>query len=538
MVVISSTVNATDSEKGQSVVVGVVLLLGLSIAVVSLVVLVGSTALSGTEEAARMQHVESAFTQVDAKASQVALGGGAVQTVELGLDSSNQGVLETRPSGRFVVVTDDGTEFVNQTLGTVLYETDEDVVAYQGGGVWRGSDNETVMVSPPEFHYRHGTLTLPMVIASPAEGASPGVTVQSNGSRTNLGPGKVENRIVTVEISGRFYMGWARFFRNRIAGVSVDIDHANRTVEAELAQLEIEGDYSTGLVGGGDVEVDTPMTVHTRIRSAGSVNDTHGTVECDSGTGSDCYTENADIDLVPLDATIERLVNQSEDNDPEANVDGGPATLTAGSYYSEGFNLSDGTLTLDLSSGNVTMFVDGNIGLDNRRIQVVNGEGTDHHAKVYTTGDVAIAGGNAGVAVESDNATRFQLFGTSELHFGMGQANTYGYTGTVYAPRDGPASGSNDAVAEYNLPSATAACPPDTDTCLGQGNGEVKGAIIGGPASVEQATGFRHDDNLTDVQPTLPPGANLPPPITYLHVSVNRVDVVGPTAGGKVISLP
>jgi hypothetical protein len=517
------------AERGQASVLGVALLLGIAAMGVTLLVVIGGAALTDLEDGIERDQAKTAFTQLDAQATQVALGESGIKTVALGR-GDGAGQVSAASTGRIVIESQDGTEYVNQTLGTLRHETGGSVVAYQGGGVWQGTGNGSRMVSPPEFHYREGTLTLPIVAVNPTDsGTGDRLTIRANGSRDGFGPGVVERQVLTVRITSEHYVAWADYFRDRIDGVAVEVHHGNRTVEADLARLDLDGNYRTGLVADGDIAVETPKTVDTTLIADGSVSDKHGSIQCDDGSGADCYTEDTDPRWMALDAGIETLVENAADEHPDANI-AGDTTLPAGAYHSEGVHVEGDTLTLDLSSGNVTLFVDGNIGLDNGEITVVNGQNTDHYARIYTTGDVAMAKGQSGVTVDSGNASRFQLYGTSELQFAMGQSNTNGFTGAVYAPRDEPADGSNDAVGEYGLTSATSACPSDVDVCLGQGSGDIDGAIIGGPASIQQGTSFDYAEELRAVEPRFPAGTALPPPITYLHISVNRVDVSGASA--------
>jgi hypothetical protein len=522
-------------RRAQASVLGVALLLGITALGVTLVVVIGAAGLNDIEGSIEQGQAETALTQFDAQAAQVALGDSQVQTVPL-TRSGRGGALTAAATGRIVVEAQDGTEYLNQTLGTVTRETSDQVVAYQGGGVWRGTGNASRMISPPEFHYRAGTLTLPLVAANPADaGTGEEVTLQAAGSRQGLGPGVVREQILTVSITSDHYVAWADYFRDRIDGVSVTVHHNNRTVEADLARLDLDGTYRDGLVADGDIGVETPKTVDTAVVSAGSVSDKHGSIECAAGSGSDCITTNTDTRWMALDAGIEVLLDNAEDDHPDANI-AGDTTLTSGAYYSEGVGLSGDTLSLDLSSGNVTLFVDGNIGLDGGKIAVENGQDTNHYARIYTNGDVAMATGQAEVSVDSGNASRFQLYGTSEMHFAMGQSK--GFTGAVYAPRQAPAEGSNEAVGEYGLTSATSACPTDVDVCVGQGSGDVHGAIIGGPTSIQQGTSFDYGEGLRKVEPRFPAGTALPPPVTYLHISVNRIDVDGASATQGTVTLP
>lgn len=521
------------SSRGQASVIGLVLILALTVLGTTAIITFGSQSLSTVEDQASIERVEQVFGMLDARTARVALGESGVATVQTGLSLDRGGTLRTRPTGEIEITTDGGTTIVDRPLGTVEYRGRGTVIAYQGGGVWRGEGNESVMVSPPEFHYREGTLTLPVIAVDGASGGQADrITVRKQSALPLVGPGRVQGETVTIEISGRYYVGWARYLDSRIDGLAVTVDHSTETVTARLGHARIDNEFERGIVAQGPLTVDTPHDVETEATAAGGLSGSKpDSVDCAAGTGADCVTSDT-VALDDLDTEIESQVTSARDTLPDANVDHGPRTLTSGAYFSEGFHLDNGDLTLDLAAGNVTLIVDGNIGVDNHRIRVVNGGGTNHVARVYTTGDVAIAKGQAGVTVSDDEAQRFQLYGTSEIHFGMGQANVHGFTGVIYAPRDAAATGDNEAVDEYTMPSATAGTGGSCDVCLGTGSGEFNGAVVSGPVTVSQGGSFDYEEDLSTVRPTLPSAADgVPPPLTYLHISVNVVEIEGPVAG-------
>jgi hypothetical protein len=523
----------TSSTRSQSEVVGFALLVVITVLGISGIVLFGGDALRDVKSEARLESAQHSFTALDSEAAEVALGTAPVRTVDLHL---SDGRATVRHTGRIKITTGNSTTLLNRTLGTITYSSGGSTLAYQGGGVWLHGGDRSRMVSPPELHYRGGTLTLPAILVRGTEDpvASDEIRLEKGPQLLNLGRGYVPDTAITLSVTSDFYEAWAGYFRDRVPGVSVDVHHSNRTVRVTLGREGIGGNFDRGIVASGDVTIDTPQGVTSEVLSSGTVDDDGpgpgSQLSCSGGrTGDDCITTGP-ISFEELDTRISRRVASAQASVPSADIDGGPTTLTAGVYYSDGFELDSGTLTFDLSGGNVTLFVSGNIGLANQRIQVVNGDSSNGVVKVYTLGDVAIAQGNAGVAVESDDASRFQIYGTSELHFGMGQTNTYGFTGVVYAPRTDPASGSNDAVSEYGLSSVSCS---GVDICVGTGSGTVSGALIGGSVSIQQSATFEYDASLQSVTPSFPTaGGNVPPPLTYLHVSANVLNVSGlPVAG-------
>ena len=219
------------SDRAQSEVIGVVLLLGLTITAVGVTVALGSTAVSDVQSSADVQRIEGAMTQVDSKASLVAHGGSTSQRVRLD-PSRNADVRVDGDAGTMRIEVEaknetGGVETVtkNVTLGAIVYERGGERVAYQGGGVWRANDDGSWMVSPPEFHYRGDTLTLPLVTIEGANGRLGDAAVVTGRSEhpEGLFPSEnVSNPLlggnVTVTVESEYAQAWGRFFETRTRG--------------------------------------------------------------------------------------------------------------------------------------------------------------------------------------------------------------------------------------------------------------------------------------------------------------------------------
>ncbi|MFB9806522.1 hypothetical protein ACFFQF_15195 [Haladaptatus pallidirubidus] len=166
------------STRAQTETLGVVLLLMITLAGTGLIVALGSSVLDDSKRAAELDSAEHAMTQLDSKASLVGIGETDIQRVNLGVGNDGQPLTRTQDGWmRVEVDPDDGAavEVMNQTLGAVVYRNDQTTIAYQGGGVWRRTGEGSTMVSPPEFHYRETTLTLPLIIVG-GDGGSPRVS--------------------------------------------------------------------------------------------------------------------------------------------------------------------------------------------------------------------------------------------------------------------------------------------------------------------------------------------------------------------------
>ena len=258
-------------RSGQGELVGVVLLLAVVVVGTGAVVAFGSTALDDTRRTAEIQRAEHAMTLLDARSAMVAIGDSDVQTVAFA--GAHGGSLDTRSDSGWIRVehvnyTDGGHDEViyNATIGAIVYENGPTEVAYQGGGVWRKRGNASRMVSPPEFHYRGATLTLPIIRVNGSDaaagdtravvrGGEPRSRVYANGSTTgapNVGApynatgepylNPVRNGTINVTVQSEYYQGWASYFRTRTAG-NVTVDHPGKRVTVELISIGDLGEF-------------------------------------------------------------------------------------------------------------------------------------------------------------------------------------------------------------------------------------------------------------------------------------------------------
>ncbi|VTT88318.1 unknown [Halorubrum sp. DM2] len=238
-------------ERAQSEVLGTVLLLGLTVAVVGTTVALGGAALDDSQTRADLQRVEGAMTQMDSKASLVAHGGSPSQRVSFGTRTGTGDLSVDHDAGRMVIAENEtGDEIINASLGALVYERDGTRIAYQGGGVWRSDGDRSRMVSAPEFHYRGETLTVPLVtISENATVDGDGVILTSEGSpKGHVAQNPVVDDI-RVTVTGDYHEGWATFFESRTDTRIVDRGENSVTV---LLRSELRGDgvrYSMGTFG-------------------------------------------------------------------------------------------------------------------------------------------------------------------------------------------------------------------------------------------------------------------------------------------------
>lgn len=558
--------------RGQSEVLSVVLLLAITITGTGVIVAFGSTALSDSQQAAEINSAEHAMTQLDSKASLVGVGASTSQSVSLGLDATTR--VENQ-SGWMRVVVDpmnqsaEAVTVMNQTLGAVIYENGDTAIAYQGGGVWKASANGTTMVSPPEVHYRETTLTLPLVVVSGQGPLSGKTMVRQNGTATPKYPNKsagfhnpLTQAEVNITVQSTYYRAWGRFFEQRTGG-KVSFDHGNKTATLRLVtppnvpqvqqgvastssqKLVIKGgggstftnSYNSSnasyeehhssngtvkTVGGvtmnGDAEIrgdlvsgggEVDMGKNTRIwgnLSYGGSTDLHHKTEIDGWTAANGSV--AKIDpvggmVLSKNESIHDQNDNGDDDDITGNAladDCSPCKLTNGSYYIEGINLDGGEkLVFNLSEGSIDLAVSGPIVLDGGKINVTNSE--NGRVNVYMDATTMSVTSGATVTVPGDKSGRFRIYGPPGVEAEFTGSGTK-FVGMLYSP---------DSESQHGAISVTS-------------QAKVFGALVGGRTELRSGGTVHYDAALAQSSP-LPPGYETAPHVTYMHVTVSRVNV-------------
>ena len=250
------------SGRAQSELIGVVLVVGLVLAGTVAVVSLGSMAITDTRTQSELQSAEQAMTVLDSQAATVGLG----QTDQRSVSFGAGGEYDVEPTNGRLIIEHHGwdgpgsTEVIyDEPLGAVVYRNQGTQIAYQGGGVWRrGPNGGTRMVSPPEFHYRDGTLTLPAIRTAGGGGAagtasaeitenvraSPVYPDESTqyGATTRDYTNPIQNGQVMVKVQSPYYEAWADYFRSRTEG-TVDEYASNQTAAVSLITLGTVGQF-------------------------------------------------------------------------------------------------------------------------------------------------------------------------------------------------------------------------------------------------------------------------------------------------------
>ncbi|MEF8914044.1 DUF7289 family protein [Natronomonas sp.] len=345
----------TNISRGQSEVIGVVLLFGLTILSISLIVAVGGASIGSIQHSAEFSSAEQSMTQLGAKSSLVALGESDSQRVELPNGEGSTTVNSTAGTMEIRIINKTGTvDKRTIELGAITYDQDGNTVAYQGGGVWKRTNGGSTMVSPPEFHYRGETLTLPLVNVTNDAVVSEGATVEGldttqvypNAHQQNPN----ENSKVNVTVHSEYYEAWAEYFESR-TDATATVDHDNRTATATLVPPPTPINIDSGVVGAGNLTLNGASNVEGDVSLGGEVKG--GGAGGVSGDIEENVSENKELETAA-----------SKINTARSRLGGEPAPsdnsyVEAGTYFVSDDDIFSDDTTFDTSDGDIELFVDG-----------------------------------------------------------------------------------------------------------------------------------------------------------------------------------
>jgi hypothetical protein len=276
------------NKTAVSSVIGVSIILIISLLSIGLMLLYTAPLISETQDMAKAQKIEQAFTVFDSRTSKSSLGESPLQTTALSLMGETVAVHGDQNSyneSRMMIITlssnsswynnfysqrglwnawknyENEQDFAgfNASMGKVRYYSGDRIIAYEGGGVWsRYPSGGTVMISPPEFHYNGETLTLPIMKIS-GDGSIGGSTnaninVRSSNTPAVLypntdpitGSANFTNPLncdkIFIYITSEFYDGWAEYAETLTSTTAI-LDHKNKTAIIEMDTLPPMGTF-------------------------------------------------------------------------------------------------------------------------------------------------------------------------------------------------------------------------------------------------------------------------------------------------------
>ena len=562
-----------------------ILVLSIVVAGSLAVVGLGVDALGDTQRTMDVERAEKGLTQLDSNVALVALGSADGQ--EMSLSRADAAAYRLRDDAGWMAVTvtntsDDSTKTVmNATLGEIAYENDDRTVAYQGGGVWKtDSGRNSLMVSPPEFHYRDATLTLPLVTVSGDRSLNGEITARRGGESVQHFPNRsadeqwhnpLDSGRVHVTVQSEYYQAWGRFFEERTDG-EASLDHDNETATVTLVvpagpqritnaiaatsaggEIELAGsgdqtrtdsynsstgtglyadtkDHEGSIRTAGDAVVKGNSQVNGSLESGGKITVKGGGVV----TRDAAYTDDikmtgsggvdGDIEQIsgvdgvgPVDSVIDRRY----ENATEANDNGATGAISGTTLQSGDRTLTGGEYLLDrLELDGETLTLDTGTS-DTISIAVQEYVRLQNNARINVVGN-----GTVRVYVDGQATTgtghHFSIEGSGgqiDVDDGQNSRQFWLYGRHDFQGRiDGDSSDEHVFEGVVYAPAGTLGASSFTIE-----KGDLYGGVVTGNVWMDNGGAVHYDRALETVN-AIPPAEHIVR-LTYLHVSENPVEV-------------
>ena len=365
--------------RGQSTTLSVVLLIGIILSTATGIAVIGGDLIEDISGSAEQERASQEMTQFASESAAVALGGSGQRQMQF---DASAGTIRVRENASWVCVENgstDSREFIlpegaddanscaqnRSYMGSVVYDTGDETVAYEGGGVWSSNERgSSRMISPPEFHYREDTLTLP-VVAVEGEVDQGGSTVDlaaTAGQTKEIDHGgnplTDDSGRVYVTIGSQYYEAWGEFMADRTDGRVVEFDHDNETVTVELV-------------------VPSPVTIQNAVYSSGQ-------------DGSAVQVQNLDIDSYDTDTYSSSTAN----DDGDVVTDGGISPIE-GAIDGDVYTVRNGKKIKVADSGRVN----GDVHSQKRVVVVDSGVVED---SIFAENPVEFGGQEVGGSIHAD----------------------------------------------------------------------------------------------------------------------------------------
>lgn len=477
----ADTLGGSDGQRGVSNVLSIVLLFAIVVGGIAVVVSVGATALDDTRNGLDTSRAEKALTQFDSRSAMVALGGTSRQGIDLAAGGNTGYHVDADAGWMNVTIRNESADYTQTivnvtTLGAVVYENGRQSIAYQGGGVWQRTEAGVRMLSPPEFHFRDATLTLPIIDVRGQSTLGSGAVVTKDGASVVKFPDRVadenftnplDDGQVNVTVHSEYYRAWGRFFEQRTEG-NVTYDHTRETATAELVvpfNESFDNTVATTKAGGITMNRNNPKP----------------------------SPHETGVNYPLIDDRIENKIETCEDDDDACNDIPSDDTITTedtGIYYTDA-DYSD-ALEIDEPGGDLTIVVNGDFEPNGVEID------SEYNVTILVRESFTVTRGSNKELNPSGPAGNFSVAVHSD---GSVDANgNYKLVGLLYAP------GSH---------------------CDLNGGGSMSPNIVGGIVceTVDfngNPNDFQHDPSIEDTELGLNVGIT---PITYLHVTENPIEV-------------
>lgn len=499
-----------SSTRGASEVIGFVILVGLAVVMSVFVVAAAQGGpISSLQERSANEQVKNTFSQISSSSVGAAVGGQNTSETVPTPFASTSNPIEISEQGSITVKSYEnssdttGDLVFQEDVGYIKYKTGngDKTMYYQNGAVWRIYENGGVeTVTSPEFHYNIETLTLPIIkLKANTDTATNELSFNHKSTSRSTEQLATDDKILRVTIEGPTYQGWGSYFESRFPPEVVDYNHEAESVTVTLGTAPTT--YNT--IGDEIVTLEGTLSTQGNNSISGDI------------------IENASKDLPPADNTIDDQKDYAQTSGTTLSSLDGKTLDDGGDYYVSSADIDNG-VTVDLSDGDVTLVIDGNIDINSGSIEVINSDGGENQLKTYLEGDLYMATYTSWVVDGSDKGANV-LYASSTSEFRTQPHTTF--EGVYYAPGGGGSTSNTSGSPSDGNNGGESDCGPGTALCM-QPQSTIEGAIIADSADLQPNTTLDFDSSLTDFKLDSQTSAtDVRPELSYLHTSTTVVEV-------------
>lgn len=225
----------TDSRRGQSELVGFVMIFGVVSLTIAIVGLTGFTGLQSAEEFQRTTTAEQAFTALAGNVDEVVREGAPSRGTEVRVAEAR---LALEGPGT-VTVTADGTHLRTVEARPIVYDSGAGTtLTYHSGALIRADDGNALMFREPRFVLTRTAVLLPVVNTTQPDGGPVGgtrdLTVRARHAGTAVNTTAVTDT-VTLNVTTAHPEPWVRYFEAHAgSGPVTSVGVVDGTVVAEV----------------------------------------------------------------------------------------------------------------------------------------------------------------------------------------------------------------------------------------------------------------------------------------------------------------
>lgn len=233
-------------DRGQSELVGFLLVFSVVILTIALVGITGFVGLDGAKEHQRTTNAEQAFTGFADSVDDVVRAGAPSRSTEIRIADGRLS-LATAETRIRIETADGNVEHANVTTEPVVYDSGTGTtITYRSGGLVRRDGDAAVMLRDPTFVLTNDTVILPVVETTQAGGGPVGGTSAVDVRTTHAGTDViVQDRpitSITLNLTSPNAEAWERYFEaadGPVTNVERDGDSVEVTLQAERATVTV-----------------------------------------------------------------------------------------------------------------------------------------------------------------------------------------------------------------------------------------------------------------------------------------------------------